>query len=92
MIIQFGQVKIATMKNLKLASQETEQRTVVKVSGVEIGHHFVVIAGPCSVENEEQILNTARAVKAAGADGMIIEVHHKPEEALCDADQALPPE
>jgi 3-deoxy-7-phosphoheptulonate synthase len=56
------------MKNLKLASQETEQRTVVKVSGVEIGRDFVVIAGPCSVESEAQILNTARAVRAAGAD------------------------
>ena len=56
------------MKNLKLASQETEHRTVVNVSGVEIGHDFVVIAGPCSVESEKQILDTARAVKAAGAD------------------------
>jgi len=56
------------LKNLKLASQETEQRTVVKVSGVEIGRDFVVIAGPCSVESEAQILNTARAVRAAGAD------------------------
>lgn len=56
------------MKNLKLASQETEQRTVVKVSSVEIGRDFVVIAGPCSVESEAQILTTARAVKAAGAD------------------------
>jgi 3-deoxy-7-phosphoheptulonate synthase len=56
------------MKNLKLASQETEHRTVVNVSGVEIGRDFVVIAGPCSVESEAQILDTARAVKAAGAD------------------------
>ena len=56
------------MKNLKLASQETEHRTVVNVSGVEIGRDFVVIAGPCSVESEKQILDTARAVKAAGAD------------------------
>ena len=56
------------MKNLKLASQETEHRTVVKVSGVEIGCDFVVIAGPCSVESEAQILDTARAVKSAGAD------------------------
>ena len=56
------------MKNLKLASQETEHRTVVKVSGVEIGRDFVVIAGPCSVESEAQILTTARAVRAAGAD------------------------
>ena len=56
------------MKNLKLASQETEHRTVANVSGVEIGRDFVVIAGPCSVESEKQILDTARAVKAAGAD------------------------
>jgi 3-deoxy-7-phosphoheptulonate synthase len=56
------------MKNLKLASQETEHRTVVNVSGVEIGRDFVVIAGPCSVESEVQILDTARAVRAAGAD------------------------
>jgi 3-deoxy-7-phosphoheptulonate synthase len=56
------------MKNLKLASQETQQRTIVNVSGIEIGRDFVVIAGPCSVESEVQILDTARAVKAAGAD------------------------
>jgi 3-deoxy-7-phosphoheptulonate synthase len=56
------------MKNLKLASQETEHRTVVKVSGVEIGRDFVVVAGPCSVESETQLLETARAVRAAGAD------------------------
>jgi len=56
------------MKNLKLASREAEKRTVVGVSDVEIGRDFVVIAGPCSVESEEQTLETARAVKAAGAD------------------------
>ena len=56
------------MKNLKLVSLETEQRTVVNVSGVHVGRDFVVIAGPCSVESEKQLLDTARAVKAAGAD------------------------
>ena len=56
------------MKNLRLASREIRQQTVVSVGGVEIGHDFVVIAGPCSVESEEQTLATARAVKAAGAD------------------------
>ncbi|UCF93679.1 MAG: 3-deoxy-7-phosphoheptulonate synthase [Desulfobacterales bacterium] len=56
------------MKNLRLASRATEQRTVVKVSSVEFGRDFIVIAGPCSVESEEQTLETARAVKAAGAD------------------------
>jgi len=56
------------MKNLRLASRETAQHTIVKVSDVEIGRDLIVIAGPCSVESEEQTLATARAVKAAGAD------------------------
>lgn len=56
------------MKNLKLVARETQKETVIKVSDVEIGRDFVVIAGPCSVESEKQILDTARAVKAAGAD------------------------
>lgn len=56
------------MKNLKLASWKKGDRTIVKVSNVEIGRGFVVIAGPCSVENESQVLKTAHAVKDAGAD------------------------
>jgi 3-deoxy-7-phosphoheptulonate synthase len=56
------------MKNLKLVAREIKKRTVVKVGDVKIGRDFVVIAGPCSVESEKQILDTARAVKAAGAD------------------------
>jgi 3-deoxy-7-phosphoheptulonate synthase len=56
------------MKNLKLVARETKEGTVVHASGVEIGRDFVVIAGPCSVESETQLLETARDVKAAGAD------------------------
>ena len=42
---------------------------VVEVGGVKIGGgHFAMIAGPCSVESEEQILAVARSVKASGAD------------------------
>ena len=44
------------------------EKTVVKVRDVAIGgDEAVVIAGPCSVESEEQTLATARAVAAAGA-------------------------
>ena len=45
------------------------QRTVVTIApGVEVGGNAVVlIAGPCSVESEEQILTAARMVRAAGA-------------------------
>ena len=42
--------------------------TVVNVEGVKIGGgHFAVIAGPCSIESEEQITYCAQRVKAAGA-------------------------
>ena len=43
--------------------------TVVTVGDAKIGGgHFAMIAGPCSVESEEQIVAVARAVKAAGAN------------------------
>jgi 3-deoxy-7-phosphoheptulonate synthase len=53
----------------KLVSREVrEEGTVIDVGGVPIGGPAVVVmAGPCSVESEAQILETARAVKAAGA-------------------------
>lgn len=42
--------------------------TVIDISGTKIGGgNFAVIAGPCSVESEEQIVEVARRVKAAGA-------------------------
>lgn len=42
--------------------------TVVEVGGHKIGGlNFQVIAGPCSVESEEQIIEVAKAVKASGA-------------------------
>ena len=59
------------MKNLTLAKLEEErQRTVIYVDDACIGDGFCVIAGPCTVENEKQIIETALAVKAAGADMM----------------------
>jgi len=53
----------------KLVSRQVKpQRSVVDVGDVSIGDgSFVVIAGPCSVESEEQLFSTAKAVKAAGA-------------------------
>ena len=43
--------------------------TVITVGNAKIGGgHFAMIAGPCSVETEEQIIEVAQAVKAAGAD------------------------
>jgi 3-deoxy-7-phosphoheptulonate synthase len=53
----------------KLVGRELHaEATVVDVGGVKIGgEHWVVIAGPCSVESQEQILETARGVQRAGA-------------------------
>ena len=43
--------------------------TVISIGDVKIGNgHFAMIAGPCSVESEEQIIEVAMAVKNAGAD------------------------
>jgi len=56
------------MKNLKLAARDPKQRTIINVSGLSLGRDFVVIAGPCSIESELQIIESARAVKSAGAD------------------------
>ena len=56
------------MKNLKLASRDRTEQTIIAVGEVAFGRDFVVMAGPCSVESEKQPLETALAVKAAGAD------------------------
>lgn len=45
------------------------ENTVIDCNGVKIGNgHFGIIAGPCSIESEEQIIEVAKAVKEAGAD------------------------
>jgi 3-deoxy-7-phosphoheptulonate synthase len=53
----------------KLVSREVkEEDTVIDVGGVKVGGRaIVVMAGPCSVESKDQILETAHAVKKAGA-------------------------
>lgn len=43
--------------------------SIISVGNAKIGGgHFALIAGPCSVESEEQIVDVAKSVKAAGAD------------------------
>jgi 3-deoxy-7-phosphoheptulonate synthase len=60
---------IPVSKPYKLCSREFHpEDTRVEVGGVTIGgEEVVVIAGPCAVESEQQLLETAKAVKAAGA-------------------------
>jgi len=60
---------VPILRPFKLASREFHpQDTVVMVNGVPIGgRQVVVMAGPCAVESRDQLLETARAVKEAGA-------------------------
>ena len=59
---------VAILKPYKLVGREFHPHdTVVDVRGVKLGgDHFAIIAGPCSVESEEQVMEAARAVAAAG--------------------------
>jgi 3-deoxy-7-phosphoheptulonate synthase len=60
---------IPITKAYKMVSREFRpQNTVVNINGVAVGGpEFVVMAGPCAVENRDQVLTAARAVKKAGA-------------------------
>jgi len=60
---------IPILKPWKLVSREIKpEPSIIDVDGVKIGgEEIVVIAGPCSIETEEQVLETAHAVKASGA-------------------------
>jgi 3-deoxy-7-phosphoheptulonate synthase len=55
--------------------------------------HLPVIVDPShGTGRREKVIPLARAGVAVGADGIMVEVHHRPEEALSDGEQALVPE
>jgi 3-deoxy-7-phosphoheptulonate synthase len=61
---------VPILKPYKLASLQyrREQRTVLEIDGRKIGgDHFATIAGPCTVESREVLLDAARTVRDAGA-------------------------
>jgi 3-deoxy-7-phosphoheptulonate synthase len=62
-----GELKLT--ENIKLAVKQNEdQRLTVRVGDIHIGgDKVIVMAGPCSVESREQLLEAAHAVKSAGA-------------------------
>jgi 3-deoxy-7-phosphoheptulonate synthase len=77
-IAQLRITKMAALMNPKwngqfscfdlVAKTDARSRTVVRVRDIEIGgSDFVVMAGPCAVESEDQLLRTAEAVAHAGA-------------------------
>jgi 3-deoxy-7-phosphoheptulonate synthase len=60
---------VSVARPFKRASRDFHpQDTVVPINGVQVGgEQVIVMAGPCAVESEEQLLESARAVKEAGA-------------------------
>ncbi|MGH9395468.1 MAG: 3-deoxy-7-phosphoheptulonate synthase [Terriglobia bacterium] len=75
---------------------ENAARNTLDVSAIPIIHklsHLPIIADPShATGRRDQVLPMARAAVAAGADGLILEVHNDPEKALSDGPQALYPE
>jgi 3-deoxy-7-phosphoheptulonate synthase len=60
---------VPILQPYKIVSRELkQQKSVIRVGDLEIGgSEFIVMAGPCSVETREQLMETAEAVKQAGA-------------------------
>ncbi len=60
---------LRVQKRYKLVSRESRQEgTIIDLGGVVIGgKQLTLMAGPCSVESEQQLMETAESVKAAGA-------------------------
>jgi 3-deoxy-7-phosphoheptulonate synthase len=75
---------------------ETSTRATLDLSAVPVLKrltHLPVIVDPSHAAGDrELVIPLALAAAAAGADGLIVEAHPVPEEALCDKAQALSPE
>jgi 3-deoxy-7-phosphoheptulonate synthase len=75
---------------------ETETRFTQDVSAIPLiksMSHLPVVVDPSHAAGRWGLVPAlAKAAVAAGADGLLIEVHSKPEEALCDGPQAMLPE
>lgn len=74
---------------------ETYTRNTFDISSIPVVHkrsHLPVFADPSHATGlRDKVIPMARAAVAAGADGIMVEVHHDPEKALSDGPQALLP-
>jgi 3-deoxy-7-phosphoheptulonate synthase len=74
---------------------ETATRNTMDISAVPVVHkrtHLPVIADPSHGTGiRDKVIPMARAAVAAGADGIMVEVHHDPDRALSDGAQSLYP-
>lgn len=75
---------------------ETYTRNTLDISAIPVLNklsHLPVIGDPShAVGRRDKVMPLARAVIAAGGDGLLIEVHHDPEKAVCDGPQSLYPD
>jgi len=78
-----------------IRSFDSSTRNVFDVAGMALAKlltHLPVIADPSHATGRRDLIApAARAAVAAGADGLIVEVHPRPEEALSDGPQSLDP-
>lgn len=75
---------------------ERATRNTLDISAIPVVKkmsHLPIIVDPSHATGlRDKVLPMSRASIAAGADGIMVEVHHKPSEALCDGPQSLYPE
>jgi len=75
---------------------ETYTRNTLDISAIPVIQklsHLPIIADPSHATGlRDKVMPLARAIVAAGADGLLIEVHHDPDKALCDGPQSLYPD
>jgi len=75
---------------------ETYTRNTLDISAIPIVHklsHLPITADPShGTGRRDKVSPMARAAVAAGADAIIVEVHHQPDKALSDGAQSLYPE
>ena len=75
---------------------ETYTRNTLDISAIPVVHklsHLPIIVDPSHATGlRDKVMPMARASVAAGADGLLIEVHNDPDQALCDGPQSLYPE
>jgi len=74
---------------------ETSTRNTMDIAAIPVVKslsHLPIIADPShGTGRRDKVLPMARAAVAAGADGLIVEVHHDPDHALSDGAQSLKP-
>ena len=78
-----------------IRSFETYTRNTLDLSAVPVLHelsHLPVIVDPSHATGKSKLVPTmAAAATAAGADGIMVEVHNNPPAAMCDGAQSLTP-